>query len=88
VVRLPSAKGKNKDGRLLPLSGEPLELIERAHQARRLDCPFVFHRKGKPIAEFRKAWDNARKAAGLGRPPADPRYAPHRSARPCKIERP
>lgn len=38
----------------------------RAHAKRRLDCPFVFHRSGEQIGDFRKAWSNARKAAGLG----------------------
>jgi|SRR5581483_2784965 len=58
---------KNKDGRLLPLSGELLEIMERAHAKRRLDCPYVFHRDGEPIGDFRKAWSNACKASGLGR---------------------
>jgi integrase len=57
---------KNKEGRLLPLSAELLEIIERAHNTRRLDCPFVFHRDGEPLGDFRKAWANACKAAGLG----------------------
>ena len=32
---------------------------------RRLDCPYVFHRKGKPIRDFRKSWDKALEAAKL-----------------------
>src|SRR5216683_2814928 len=65
VVRLRPEISKNKDGRLLPLSGELLEIMERAHAKRRLDCPFVFHRKGEPIGDFRKAWSSAQKAVGL-----------------------
>ena len=49
----------------MPLSGELLEIIERAHAERQLECPFVFHRSGEPIGDFRKAWSNACKAAGL-----------------------
>ena len=64
VVRLRPEVSKNKDGRLLPLSGELLEIVERAHAERRLDCLFVFHREGEPIGDFRKAWSNACKAAG------------------------
>ncbi len=57
---------KNKDGRPLPLRGELLEIIERAHEKRRPDCPFVFHDDGEPIGDFRKAWNTACKKAGLG----------------------
>ena len=65
VVRLRPAVSKNKDGRLLPLSGELLDVVERARAVRRPECPFVFHREGVPIGDFRKAWSNACKAAGL-----------------------
>ena len=65
VVHLRPEISKNKDGRLLPLSGQVFEIMERAHARRRLDCPFVFHRSGEPIGDFRKAWSNACKAAGL-----------------------
>jgi len=49
----------------LPLSGELLDVIDRARAARRPECPFVFHREGVPIGDFRKAWSNACAAAGL-----------------------
>src|SRR5216683_6701690 len=65
VVHLRPEISKNKDGRLLPLSGELLEIMNRAHAKRRPDCPFVFHRDGEPIGDFRKAWSTACKAAGL-----------------------
>jgi len=65
VVRLRPEISKNKDGRLLPLNGELLEIIERAMAMRRPDCPFVFHRNGRRIGDFRKAWKRACKAAGL-----------------------
>jgi integrase len=65
VVHLRPEISKNKDGRLLPLSGEMLEIMERAHSKRRPDCPFVFHRDGEPIGDFRKAWSTACKAVGL-----------------------
>ena len=65
VVRLRPEISKNKDGRLLPLSGELLEIIERARQMRRLDCVFVFHTEGQAIGDFRRAWKTACKATGL-----------------------
>jgi integrase len=65
VVRLRPEVSKNKDGRILPLTGELLEVAERAKAARRLDCPYVFHLDGEPIGDFRKSWRNACRAVGL-----------------------
>lgn len=64
VVRLRPEVSKNKDGRVLPLAGELLAVVERARAKRRPDCPFVFHDDGQPIGNFRKAWSTACKAAG------------------------
>ncbi len=64
-IHLNPANSKNKVGRNLPLVGELLDVIKRAWDARRLDCVYVFHREGKPIGDFRKAWHKARKAAGV-----------------------
>ena len=66
VVRLRPEISKNKDGRLLPLSGELLEVIERANKGRRPECPYVFHLNSQPIGDFRKAWKTATRAAGIG----------------------
>src|SRR5215831_6417246 len=66
VVRLRPEISKNKDGRLLPLQGELLEIIERAKQARQLSCPYVFHDNGEAIGDFRKVWKGACKQAGFG----------------------
>jgi integrase len=65
VIRLRPEISKNKEGRLLPLSAALLEMIERAHAKRWLNCPFVFHRDGEQIGDFRKAWSKACRAAGL-----------------------
>ena len=67
VVRLRPEISKNKDGRLLPLSGELLEIIVKANEQRRPDVPFVFHVNGQPIGSFRKAWKTACCSSGLGR---------------------
>jgi integrase len=40
-------------------------MSERRLRVRRLDCPFVFHRDGRPIKSFRKAFKTAVSAAGL-----------------------
>jgi integrase len=66
AIRLRAENSKNKRQRVLPLRGELAEIIERAREARRPDCVFVFHDDGKPIGDFRKSWWNACVAAGLG----------------------
>jgi integrase len=67
---------KNGEGRVLPLVGDLAWLIERRWLARKLldgtECPFVFHRNGKPIVDYRHVWRKACKAAGVeGRVPHD-----------------
>ncbi len=67
VVRLRIENSKNKESRLLPLTGRLLELVQNQAKMRRLECPFVFHSKGRKIGDFRKAWATACVKAGLGR---------------------
>jgi integrase len=62
---------KNGHGRLLPLTGALKDLIERRWQAREYQTPenvtaispHVFHDRGVPVGDFRKAWASACKAA-------------------------
>ena len=62
---------KNGQPHIIPLVGELRAIIERAKALRRLDCPYVFHRDGKPIglrgsmAPARRAWVQAIAAAGF-----------------------
>ncbi len=75
TVRLDAGTTKNDEGRLIALDGELLDTIQRQWERRKvaeipgqsptLLCPYVFHRDGKPIKDFRKAWDKARKETGL-----------------------
>jgi integrase len=69
TVRLRSENSKNKAGRNVPFSLFPElgEILGRAHNHRRLDCRFVFHHNGRPLGDFRDAWNNACTAAGLGK---------------------
>ena len=66
VIRLRPEISKNKDGRVLPLHDELLDVIGRAQAKRTLECPFVFHLRGEPVGDFRKAWKAACKEAQLG----------------------
>ncbi len=74
MVRLEPGTTKNDEGRMLPYSILP-ELGALLHAQRDLTThlerqhgiiiPWVFHREGRPIKDFRKSWRNACKAAGI-----------------------
>lgn len=66
AIRLRAEHSKNKQPRILPVdTGELATILARRLAARRLDCPFIFHRKGMPIGDFRKAWGTACEAIGV-----------------------
>lgn len=86
IVRLTRKNEKTKHPRTLPLVGELREVIENRIQKRRPDCPYVFHRDGKPIKSFRKAWATACETAGLdGIVPHDMRRSAIRNMRKAGI---
>jgi integrase len=57
------------------LDGELLETMQQQWERRKVTeipgqsptllCPYVFHRNGKRIKDYRKSWDKAREATGL-----------------------
>jgi len=59
MVRLRRENNKTKKVRMLPLIGELKNIIARRLTEKRLDCPYVFHRNGKQIKSFLKAWKTA-----------------------------
>jgi integrase len=75
TVRLEVGTTKNRAGRLVILEGELLETVQAQWERRKvvtipgqsptLLCPFVFHRDGKAIKDYRDAWNEARTATGL-----------------------
>jgi len=65
TVRLEARETKNKDPRTVYLDEEGRNLLREQFQKRRLGCDLVFHRDGKRIRNFRKAWASACKATGL-----------------------
>ena len=66
TARLKAEDSKNSEPWVLPLAGRLWEIIQERAKARRLDCVYVFHDDGKKIGDFRKAWQTACVAAGLG----------------------
>jgi integrase len=72
-IRLPDSK--NDEGRVVPIAGELVDIVERLRRARTVTrtggsvvlAETVFHAAGEPITRkrFVLAWNAARKAAGL-----------------------
>jgi integrase len=60
AIVLPTSK--NSRGRVLSLTGELREII---HQQAQDASEWVFHREGRPVGDFRKAWRTACRAAGV-----------------------
>lgn len=65
IVTLNPGETKNSDGRTLYLDEELLKEMHFLYMNRVKECPFVFHRDGKPVKDFRAAWDKACEAVGL-----------------------
>jgi len=74
IIRLEPGTTKNDDGRVLPFAVHPaLEALLRRQRERTVAVeratgqiiPWVFHRRGRPITDFRAAWTQACDAAGL-----------------------
>jgi len=65
TLRLAAEDAKTGRGRVLVLVGPLRAIVERRVAARRLDCELIFHRDGRAVVEFRKAWSTALKRAGL-----------------------
>jgi integrase len=82
MIKLLPEKSKNKKPRLLPITGALHEIIERRVMVRQLSCPFVFHRHGRPIKSFRRAFKSAAEKIGqLGLVPHDMRRSAVRNFR-------
>jgi integrase len=71
-LRLDPGETKNSEGRNFPLTRELREILQQLiEQTRAFELatgqivPWLFHRKGKPIKDFRGAWAIACKAAGV-----------------------
>jgi integrase len=65
TVSLDPGETKNNDGRTLYLNEELLKEMHLLHSKRRLGFPYVFHRDGHRIKDYRDAWRSACKKIGL-----------------------
>ncbi|WHZ17401.1 MAG: hypothetical protein OJF52_004253 [Nitrospira sp.] len=65
TLRLHARDAKTRRGRVIALAGEVRAIIERRVKARRLECPLIFHRGGKPFGDFRKVWNRACREVGV-----------------------
>jgi integrase len=68
-ILLRKGETKNQDARVLPFLGPDMATYLRAARTERdanwPDSPWVFNRQGEQIKDFRWAWDEACKAAGV-----------------------
>ena len=72
TVILDPGTTKNDDGRVFPFTQELRELLEsqkaytdQLQREKKIVCPWVFHRNGRPIKSYDGAWRSACKKAGL-----------------------
>jgi integrase len=79
IVRLEPGTTKNDKGRIFPFTAEIGQLLEaqraktdKLQKKKGVIIPWVFHRDGRPVKEFKRSWKTACKDAGLpGRIPHD-----------------
>lgn len=64
-IVLGAERTKSKRRHILPLNRNALEVIERRLMEMREGCPYVFHREGRQIKCFKRAFRSALKRAGI-----------------------
>lgn len=71
-ITLRAEQAKNRQARSIPIEGQLVDILRRRREARSFKqadgtvglSEWVFHRGGERVADFRKAWRSATKAAG------------------------
>jgi integrase len=66
TLTLPATATKNRRPLTMPLTGRLLGVLDRRWQARVETSPYVFHRAGHPVVNFRSTWQAA--ATTIGQP--------------------
>jgi integrase len=59
TVRLESRETKNNNARIIYLDDELIKVLKVQRLRKKKDCPFVFHRDGQQIKDFRYVWKKA-----------------------------
>ena len=59
IVRLDPGETKNDEARTVYMNEELWKEMRMIHSNRRLGCPYVFHRNGMPVRDFRDSWEAA-----------------------------
>ncbi len=65
IVTLNPGETKNEEGRTLYLNEELQKEMQTLLSKRHLGCPYVFHRDGEAVKDFRGSWDSACIKVGL-----------------------
>ena len=66
TVSLKASQTKNKEARHMYMEDELLSIMFDQWTLKDNGCPFVFHREGQRIKDFRGAWNDASREAGIG----------------------
>lgn len=66
LIAAPGRITKNKKAHTIYMNDPLLEIIKERRSQRNLGCPFVFHRNGQQVRDFRFVWNLACRNAGLG----------------------
>ena len=59
IITLNPGETKNENARTIYLNEELMKEMKSIYANRRLGCPYVFHRGGKPIKRITRAWEDS-----------------------------
>jgi integrase len=66
LITAPGRLTKNKDPHTIYINEPLLEIIKERRSQRNLACPYVFHRNGQKINDFRFKWNTACRETEIG----------------------
>jgi integrase len=66
LITAPGKITKNKKAHTIYMNDPLFDIIKKRFSQRNLGCPYVFHRSGHQLKDFRVIWNKACRDAGLG----------------------